>query len=277
MRDMERFWKPIALALLCLALILTVSTRVRSGRGRERIPARAAAVTAVPEEAAPAPEEVSAEAAQTPAPTPPPIDWPEEEGTFFVGTKLYCVGADGRPVINGTYGKYLSFGPDGAYTTGDAELDELIQQELQQYVDPESEARMVMLRTLYNHVVDDFQYLRRSYYEKGETGWEAEEAKVMLSTRKGNCYNYAAVFGYLARAIGFDAYIYAGTVRGMGTEDHPAVNPHGWVEIKNDIGEWRLFDPEYEFTSTKKDDLFDRAFRPTYYDLGYSKVSLADD
>lgn len=260
-----------ALVLVCAALVFTVSHRLH------RIPAEGRARTAAVTESAaeaPAPTE---EPAIEPTPTPAPIDYPDKEGPFMVGTKLYCVGSDGKPVINGTYGKYLSFGPDGAYTTGDRELDELLQQELRDWVDPETEAPMVMLRKLYNHVVADFSYLRRSYYEKGDTGWEAEEAKVMLSSRKGNCYNYAAVFGYLARSIGFDAYIYAGTVRGMGTEEHPSVNPHGWVEIKNDIGEWRLFDPEYEFTSTKKDDLFDRAFRPTYYNLGYSKVSLADE
>lgn len=252
--------KILALALACLALVFTVRFRSRALRGdtvSTRVKAGAETVQPVAEET---PE---------PTPTPVPIDYPEEEGTFFVGTKLYCVGADGKPVINGTYGEYLTFGPDGAYTTGMPELDALLQEELQEYIDPENEPRMVMLRNLYNHVVADFEYLRRSYYEKGETGWEAEEAYVMLSTRKGNCYNYAAAFGYLARAIGFDAHIYAGTVRGMGTADYPTVNPHGWVEINFD-GEWRLFDPEYEFTSSHDMNLFDRA-HATYVKLGYSK------
>ena len=71
----------------------------------------------------------------------------------------------------------------------------------------------------------------------------------MLTTGKGNCYNFAAVFCELARFIGYDAQVYSGYVKGPGALDENgdvlwvAERPHAWVEIVIK-GEARLFDPE---------------------------------
>ena len=85
---------------------------------------------------------------------------------------------------------------------------------------------------------DNFAYLRRNYYETGDEGWQLNEAVTMLSTRRGNCYNYAAAFWALARGLGFDAEAVAGTVGWNNS-------PHGWV-IMYDGGTRVVYDVELE-------------------------------
>lgn len=161
-----------------------------------------------------------------------------EEGLFFIGTALHCIDADGGAVINGSYGSF-DFGSDGVITTGMPELDELVQGTLQGLVDPSKMDRERMLYILFNYVTYHNSYLREGdhLHEVGETGWANEEAYRMLTTRKGNCYNYAAEFYVLSRAIGYDAILYSGTITNR---------PHGWVEIEMD-GEMYIFDTEIEF------------------------------
>ena len=61
----------------------------------------------------------------------------------------------------------------------------------------------------------------------------------MFSTGKGNCYSYAAAFGVLAKALGYDAICYSGTI-GV------AHQPHGWTEIEID-GINYIFDTNIEY------------------------------
>lgn len=68
-------------------------------------------------------------------------------------------------------------------------------------------------------------------------GWEVWYASDMLDSRKGNCYSYAAAFGMLARACGFDAKIVTGQISKDGAQ---AIN-HAWVEIGG-----KLYDPQTE-------------------------------
>ncbi|MCL2606732.1 MAG: transglutaminase domain-containing protein, partial [Coriobacteriia bacterium] len=59
-------------------------------------------------------------------------------------------------------------------------------------------------------------------------------------TNQGNCFNFAARFGFLAQAIGYDATIVRGHVRGRGGPIR-----HGWVEIR--IGNRTfVYDPQLE-------------------------------
>ena len=164
-----------------------------------------------------------------------------DAGPFFIGTAMHCIDGRGSAVVNGSYGNF-DFGPDGVITTGMPELDELVQNTLVELgLDPSSMEGETMLHTIFNYVTYHNSYLRdgNHIYEVGETGWENDEAYTMLSTHKGNCYNYAAEFYVLARAIGYDAVIYSGTI-------DPTQRPHGWVEIEFD-GEPYIFDTEIEF------------------------------
>ena len=162
-----------------------------------------------------------------------------EEGFFFVGTALHCVDERGSAVVNASCGNF-DFGADGVITTGMPELDALVQQTLVDLkLDPVKMDRERMLYIIFNYVTYHNFYLRDGdhLHEVGETGWANEEAYRMLTQKKGNCYNYAAEFYVLARAIGYDAVLYSGTI----TE-----RPHGWVEIEMD-GEPYIFDTEIEY------------------------------
>ena len=132
----------------------------------------------------------------------------------------------------------LYYGPDGRYTSGSAELDALVADALAPICD-EYETREEMLRAAYLYVRDDFTYLRRNYYSVGDDGWQIDEAVTMLSTSRGNCYNYAAAFWALARGLGYDATAVAGTV-GWDRD------PHGWVIMYDAEGERITYDVELE-------------------------------
>ena len=155
--------------------------------------------------------------------TPLPL---REEGSFFIGTELHYADGEGSPLVNESFGNF-TFGPDGVITTGMPELDVLVQEKLRQLVDPATMTPEVMLRRVYDNVTYHSSYLRGGTHAIGETGWEVEAAYKMLHDGKGNCYGYAGTFAVLARALGFDAICYSGTI-GVGKQ------PHGWVEISFD-------------------------------------------
>ena len=132
---------------------------------------------------------------------------------------------------------------DKMYRYIDEELDEQIQQVIAENTD-DSMTQEEKLKVLYDYTVNSFSYLRRNYYAIGETGWQNQEAYTMLSTGMGNCYCYAATFGELARAIGYDAQAYSGTVGSNRAK-------HSWVEIEID-GVNYTFDSELEMAGRKK-------------------------
>ena len=120
---------------------------------------------------------------------------------------------------------------------------------------------------IYDHCIsgDTYKYLKRNIYKKGHTGWEAEDAKLMFETGRGNCYNFAAIFWALARGLGYEAYGLAGNVTTL-------VQPHGWVLIEIDGVEY-FFDPElhYDYIRDKREvkDMFMLAVEDSdwwYYD-----------
>lgn len=158
------------------------------------------------------------------------------EGFHNIDGWLYYADDMGLFLMDGERGGF-AFGPDGRYTSGSAELDELVAEALapicEEYAEPEER-----LRAAYLYVRDNFAYLRRNYYETGDEGWQLNEAVTMLSTRRGNCYNYAAAFWALARGLGFDAEAVAGTVGWNNS-------PHGWV-IMYDGGTRVIYDVELE-------------------------------
>ena len=160
-----------------------------------------------------------------------------EPGFVNIAGYLYYVDEDGEFVFGETVDG-MAFGEDGRYTSGSAELDALVAAELIP-ICAEYETREERLRAAYDHVRDDFEYLRRNYYNIGETGWAVDEAITMFSTGRGNCYNYAAAFWALARGLGYDAIAVAGTLGW----DYEA---HGWVDIYDSDGTRLTYDCETE-------------------------------
>ena len=80
------------------------------------------------------------------------------------------------------------------------------------------------LYSLFNYVAN-YPYYSGSKYPTGE--WSIPFAIEMYQNGGGNCYRYAALFCWLARGLGYDANVVAGSVPSYSGYN----NPHGWVEI----------------------------------------------
>ena len=180
-----------------------------------------------------------------------------EEGPVIVGTDLYYIDASGQPVTLDTVGS-LYFGEDGRYTSGDQEIDEYVRAALQKIIEP-GMSREDMLHAAFNYTRDSFTYLKRNYYQIGDTGWTLEEGRTMFSTGLGNCYCYTSVFYFLSRQLGYDATAISGVV------GHDR-SPHGWVEIDFD-GVTYIFDTELEMAYRKKG-----VTSYNFYMMSYSRV-----
>ena len=173
-------------------------------------------------------------------PLPEPVD---EELLIFEGLDLYASDGKGGKLTDKTLGRYLTFGRDGKYSSGDKSVDEHVEKILEE-VTTEDMTREEKLKAAYLFVRDSYFYRRRNFYEPGESGWEVEEARTMYETEKGNCYNFTAAFAMLARALGYDAEAISGLVGGE-------LQAHGWVEIVKD-GERLLYDPTLEGSYLEK-------------------------
>lgn len=187
-----------------------------------------------------------------------------EEGLFFIGTELHCIDAQGSAVVNGSYGNF-DFGPNGVITTGMPELDELVQKKLIDLkIDPSTMEKEQMLRIIYSDVTYHNSYLmarKNELHEMGDISWVNDAAYRMLTIKKGCCYNFSAAFYVLAKAIGYDAVIYSGTIN-----PPPLVRAHGWVEIEFD-GVPYIFDTELEYTQVIGGNT-----GTSYYKISYERV-----
>lgn len=176
-------------------------------------------------------------------------------GVLYEGMDYYYIGENGLPVTD-TYVGTLYFGPDGLYTSGDEEIDTYAKDILAEIV-TDGMTKEERLIAAYNYVRDNYTYLRRNYYNTGDTGWELEDARIMFRTKRGNCYNYTAAFWALARQLGYDARVISG---GVGWSERP----HGWVEIDNAEGVPFIYDTELEMSYRKKGTYYYNFFHMSY-------------
>lgn len=162
-----------------------------------------------------------------------------QPGFSNLGGWLYYADETGVLLRDGELGT-MTFGLDGCYTSGDAELDAIVAELLTGIIAEKPQgARTDWLYTAFRYCRNSFSYVNRGLLEFGETGWEAEKAKQMFQTGAGNCYSFAAAFWALARGLGYDAQGVSGRVLEQ-------ARPHGWVEFEMD-GLRYIFDPELAF------------------------------
>lgn len=93
------------------------------------------------------------------------------------------------------------------------------------------------LLACYNYIIDITSYKRT--YEKPAGDFTGQYAMDIFSTHQGNCFRYASAFAYLAKGLGFDAYVVTGQIHAA----RGGVTPHGWAVINID-GVQYIFDPD---------------------------------
>ncbi len=158
------------------------------------------------------------------------------------GAPVYCT-EDGTLLKNQMWHEFR-FDADGRYTSGDAELDQYLEDAVG------TGGSKSQLEKLYaaNCLVRKFQYLGRNqaYGDSVKTMPYADAvkfAKKIFETGKGDCYNFAAAYFFLAKRLGYDATAVIGKCRY--SRWGPDAYPHAWLEIPIDGKIW-LFDAQIE-------------------------------
>jgi len=166
------------------------------------------------------------------------------DGLYVMEDRVVYATEQGALLKNDLWGDYR-FDEDGFYTSGDATLDANVAAALAACTTPEM-TREEKLRAAYDYV-RAFKYLGRNSALPTTCKTIPMEnavayANKILETGKGDCYNFAASFCFLARALGYEATPIAGS---CGYVWNTVAITHGWVEIVID-GETWLFDPQIE-------------------------------
>ncbi len=159
-------------------------------------------------------------------------------GTQYIDSELYYFNSDGTVALNTTV-RYLYFGSDGKYTSGNSSLDTMVKAALAKCV-TSSMTQSQMLRKAYLYVRDNFTYRSLSHYSRGTTYWTESCAVYMFTNSKGNCYCFASAFMYMARQLGYQAYAVSG---GVGS----ANSDHAWIMIPWSDGATYMFDVELDY------------------------------
>lgn len=159
------------------------------------------------------------------------------EGLHEIDGGMYYVKEDGSFLTNSVVG-YLTFDANGRYTSGNATLDSYVDQALAACTNS-GMTKAQKLRAAYLYVRDHGAYLARPHQARGTTEWAEESALFMFEHKKGNCYCFAGQFLYMARRLGYNAYVVSG---GVGRKD----SDHAWVMICEN-GVPYIYDVELEW------------------------------
>ena len=175
----------------------------------------------------------------------------DETGRIFADSSLhrfdghvYYARRGGQLLKNESLGEYR-FDENGVYTTGREAVDALLDEAIAAF-EEDGMTQDELLRACYDYV-RDYKYLGRNAAYGPEVKTPPYEelldfAEKILTTKKGDCYNFAASFCLLARRLGFEADCVIGEC-GYVWNWRPIA--HGWVEItQND--QTLLYDPQIE-------------------------------
>ena len=159
------------------------------------------------------------------------------KGLHEIDGGMYYVKEDGSVLTNSAV-EYLTFDANGRYTSGNATLDSYVDQALAACTNS-GMTKAQKLRAAYLYVRDHGAYLARPHQARGTTAWAEESALFMFEHKKGNCYCFAGQFLYMARRLGYNAYVVSG---GVGRKD----SDHAWVMI-HENGVPYIYDVELEW------------------------------
>jgi len=157
------------------------------------------------------------------------------------GNTVFCT--PGGAILKSAGWGTFSFDANGLYTSGDTALD----RQTASIIASCTSASMTQEQKLYACYcrVRSYQYLGRNGVQSGSAlpyQTALGFAKTMYTTGKGDCYNFASAFCFLARQLGYDARTVIGK---CAYKWNTYAIPHGWVEITIG-GTVCLFDAELE-------------------------------
>ena len=95
------------------------------------------------------------------------------------------------------------------------------------------------LKSCFDYFVSASVYERKIDVPVGD--WTEAYAKEIMTSSKGNCYNFAAAFAYIARSLGYEARVCTGTVESA----YGGRTPHAWTEVRMG-NNWYIFDTEMQ-------------------------------
>lgn len=162
----------------------------------------------------------------------------------------------------------------GRYTTGDSKLDALLVK-ITKEVTTNSMSKQAKLKKCFEYVYKNCKYKQNVFRKVGTSSWERTAAYKMLNTKKGNCYDFAAAFTFLAKKCGYNAKTISGYIYYI-----PANSKfrHGWTEITLSSGSKRVCDPEIQYINyidnNTKNDYFYRTYNATKNKWHYYYYSL---
>lgn len=151
---------------------------------------------------------------------------------------------------------YLYFGTNCAYTSGNAKLDAYVWNVVKNIVSNTAITREQRLLKAYYYIrggegnqyssspfryskAVDHGFKRGRYNGQQNYSWITSCALTMFSEKKGMCYEWASIYLFLARRLGFQSYIVVGSVFQKNTR-------HCWCMIQWD-NKWHVSDVEIEW------------------------------
>ena len=127
---------------------------------------------------------------------------------------------------------------DGTLKNPDTEIMKLVASVVEQCTTADMTQKK-QLERCFDYFVKASVYERKTGAPQGD--WIESYATDILLNGKGNCYNYASAFAYIALGLGYEARVCTGSV----TSSLGGRTPHAWTEVK--MGDnWYIFDTEMQ-------------------------------
>ena len=127
---------------------------------------------------------------------------------------------------------------DGSKKDPDTQIMKLVASVVEQCTTGDMSQKK-QLAMCFDYFVKASVYERKVGTPSGE--WIESYATDILLNGKGNCYNYASAFAYIAEGLGYEAKVCTGTV----TSSLGGRTPHAWTEVKMG-NNWYIFDAEMQ-------------------------------
>ncbi len=147
---------------------------------------------------------------------------------------------------SGNLDEILEYAPCQTQTSGDAVLDELVQ-ELIQKATTDDMTRSEQLKACYTYMVKNYTYGFNYNYQQQGTAKSVLWATVLLRDGYGACNNWSSAFMYVARALGYETDLYYGATAAAGG----GTTEHYWPVIRIHDREY-VFDPQVEADMTRR-------------------------